>query len=117
MDPLTIILIIALVFLGLYYLGLWFKSWFNQDSFWDGVFGIEQQPKPWVLEDSGPKYSWETPKVPTITMEPPAPRLRRSFGQHSNPALLDSPVCQEEFEQFDSRTWQCPKCGLLRFEK
>lgn len=40
---------------------------------------------------------------------------RQDFGKHRNPlARMD---CKGDFVQVDARTWQCPICKLIRFQK
>lgn len=102
-DGLTVVLIIAGVALGLYWLGLWLRS----DSFWEWAFDLEPSSK-------ASPYEYKDPEPPP----PPAPPLpRRDFGPHHNPLSIGQDMCQSPLEQHGTRAWQCPVCHLVKFEK
>lgn len=94
--------IIALIFL--------LVTFFNDETIWDWFIGEPYQPRSTIPCD---------PQAILLPPPPPVPpRARRNFGKHHNPISLEFDlVCASDFEQLDNRTWQCPLCGLLRFEK
>lgn len=67
--------------------------------------------EPWLFDEES-----YTPAAPRTV--PPAPAVvivRRDFGTHTNP--LKGQPCSEQFTQINARTWQCPSCGLIRFQR
>jgi hypothetical protein len=101
-------LIIAFLLVGLY----WFLRWLRSDQLWSWLFGLDDVH---VLPNSRKGLEPYLPPVPV--------RARHNFGVHYNPtgALgadgLGIEACTSDFEQHDERTWQCPKCLLVRYER
>lgn len=82
-------------------------TFFNDETIWDWFLGAPYQPRSTIPYDQS-----------YVPPPPLPPRVRRNFGRHHNPISLEfDVVCKSDFEQLDDRTWQCPLCGLVRFEK
>jgi hypothetical protein len=112
MDALEIILTVAALFLLFYYLQMWLRS----DAFWYWIFGLESPSKSYERKPYIPR-PWPLAIPAPSEPEPPKARIKKDLGPHHNPSSLNTGDCKEAFEQFDMRTWQCPKCLLLHFEK
>jgi len=85
--------------------GLWILvNAMSQDrsTIWDWLEGGGHQPRS---------------VIPLEPLPPPKPKVSRNFGAHHNPLSLLYWNCQSDFEQVGERTWQCPVCGLIQFEK
>ena len=90
---------------GLIIWGLWILvNAMSQDhsTIWDWLEGGGYQPRS---------------AIPLELLPPTKPKVRRNFGAHHNPLSLLYWDCKSDFEQVDERTWQCPVCGLIQFEK
>lgn len=49
---------------------------------------------------------------------PVPPAVLQDFGEHRNPLISSTlPMCKEKFVQVNARTWQCPSCKLVRFQR
>lgn len=101
-------LTLFLTVLGLFLAFYWIAHWMRSQAFWDWLFNLEEPrdarlPRPLV------PYAPPTPLVP--------PMVKKDFGRHRNPLLESRKFCQTAFEQLDERTWQCPSCQLVHFEK
>lgn len=66
----------------------------------------------------GLDFKLDEPTPAPEPLKPPvAPLLRRNFGKHHNPASLAVGECQSDFERLNLRTWQCPVCKLVRYQR
>jgi hypothetical protein len=92
----------------------------RSQRFWDWVLGgdLKFELFPNSHEQSGrPLIYPPSPLTFPETPAPAPPKVYRNFGSHHNPLALTAGACVENFEQLDARTWQCPTCKLLHFEK
>ena len=115
MSPLAVIAL----FLGLYALLRLLRS----QRFWDWILFTDLRFElfPSSYEQSGRPLVYP-PKSTVLTLHEAVvikslPKACKNFGPHHNPLSFENDLCNASFEQVDARTWQCPACQLLHFEK